>query len=127
MRTGIAAAALALVAMLGPVAEAGATGMNLNFVTLPRPMTVEECKAYGRSSMAQVGLEVLSDTTEAAWGQTTPNVLISVYCLSNYGIAIVAVAGPNTNVTAPVIDSLLPVMESGGGGFAPGPAPALGK
>ena len=127
MRTRVFAAGLALAALFGPVTEAGATGMNLNYVTLPGPMTVEECKAYGRSTMAQAGLEILSDTTEAAWAQTSPNILVSVYCLADYGIAIVAVAGPNTNVTGPVIDTLLPVMESGGVGLAPGPSPVLGK
>lgn len=129
MRTGLFAAGLALAGMLAPVADAGATGMNLNYVTLPQPMTIEQCKAYGRNAMQQAGLELLSDTTEAAWAQTNPNVLVSIYCLSEYGIALVAVAGPNTNVTAPVIDNLLPIMTSGGPALAPAPAPApaLGK
>lgn len=129
MRTGFLAAGLALAAAFAPIADAGATGMNLNYVTLPQPMNAEQCKAYGRNAMAQAGLELLSDTTEAAWAQTNPNVLISIYCLSEYGIALVAVAGPNTNVTAPVIDRLLPIMTSGGSALAPvpGPAPVLGK
>jgi len=129
MRTGLFAAGLALAATLVPASDAGATGMNLNYVTLPQPMTGEQCKAYGRNAMAQAGLELLSDTQEAAWAQTNPNVLVSIYCLSDYGIAIVAVGGPNTNVTGPVIETLLPIMTSGGPALAPppGPAPALGK
>lgn len=129
MRTGLFAAGLALAATLVPVSDAGATGMNLNYVTLPQPMTSEQCKAYGRNAMAQAGLELLADTQEAAWAQTNPNVLVSIYCLSDYGIAIVAVGGPNTNVTGPVIETLLPIMTSGGPALAPppGPAPAFGK
>ena len=128
MRPLLWSCALSLAALALPVAEAGATGMNLNYVTLPRPMTVEECKAHGRTAMLQAGLELLSDTTEAAWAQTDPDVLTAVYCLSAHGVAIVAVSGPSIDVTARVIDSLMPIL-TGSGGFtlAPGPTPIRGK
>lgn len=128
MRSLLCTCALVIAVTSLPSAEVGATGMNLNYVALPRPMSVEECKTHGRAAMLQAGLELLSDTTEAAWAQTNPDVLAAVYCLNDYGVAIVAVSGPSIDLTVPVIDTLMPIL-TGGSGFtlAPGPRPILGK
>lgn len=100
-----------LAAMGIAVAGANATGLNLTYVMLPRNMSVDDCKDFGRNALRRAGLTLLSNTAEAAWGEIQPNILASVYCIVDHGIAVVSVAGPNTNMTAPISNEIASYLQ----------------
>lgn len=91
------ASALVTIALAPP---AGATSVSTNHVALPFEVTIERCQTVAEQSLQRSGLSLLDRTSDAAWG-TTPDrtLVVGVYCLVPYGVAVVMAAGPSPQPT----------------------------
>lgn len=104
MTTACLGAALAVMAA---AADAGATALSMNEAPLRAGATVEQCKTAGKAALQQAGLRLLPDSPASVFGVNDQDVLAAVYCLPARGIAMVAVAGPDSQNTRPILNALL--------------------
>jgi hypothetical protein len=88
-------------------APASATGLSMNEVELRAGATLDDCKAAGRAAIAQAGLQAMPEAPLSVFGSTPNNELIAIYCLPQRGIAIIAVAGSDNQITRPILNRLM--------------------
>jgi hypothetical protein len=84
-----------------------ATGLSMNEVPLRTGATLDECRAAGRTAISQAGLQAMPDAPASVFGLTSGNELAAIYCLPQRGIAIIAVAGTDNQLTRPILARLI--------------------
>jgi hypothetical protein len=103
----LATGLLLAVALASVGAPASATGLSMNEVELRAGATIDDCKTAGRAAIAQAGLRAMPDSPASVFGSTPSNELIAIYCLPQRGIAIIAVAGSDNQITRPILNRLM--------------------
>jgi len=84
-----------------------ATGLSMNEVPLRSGATLDECRASGRTAISQAGLQAMPDAPASVFGMTSGNELAAIYCLPQHGIAVIAVAGADNQLTRPILARLI--------------------
>jgi hypothetical protein len=79
----------------------------MNEVELRAGATIDDCKAAGRAAISQAGLQAIPESPASVFGATPNNELIAIYCLPQRGIAIIAVAGTDNQLTRPILNRLM--------------------
>ncbi len=118
-RYAVALSALTFAA-LGFATAANATTMNVANTRFNG--TLQQCLERGRQALAQLGYSALSSTPAAAWAEIQPgDILVAVYCLPEYSVAVVSAAGPSSANTEQVVNAVVDALEGRGGrGGTPG-------
>lgn len=113
-RFAVAVSALSFAAF-GLATAAHATTMNVANVRFNG--TLQQCLERGRQALAQLGYSALNSTPAAAWAEIQPgDVLVAVYCLPEYSVAVVSAAGPTNANTETVVNAVVDALQGRGGG-----------
>lgn len=106
MRLRAFAAALAATAAFA-AAPAGAQIMSLNHVVtdgLPH----DECMRRAADTILNIGFRSIGSTSEAQWGRSQDDLYsVAIYCLRTRDVAVLAVNGPDRNITSATVSRLL--------------------